>query len=438
MNRFIRIVFCFLFSSSFCLAQNSRITFPIFEDVSEHAGITATHRAIYDDKETMQGYLAIGQAWGDYDNDGWLDLYVANWSCFPECDPVDFARQQDRFYRNNGDGTFSDVTNHLDYDKTLGAGFITYWIDYDNDNDLDLYVINDYLHNPIGNVLWRNDGTGCQGWCWTDVSIEHGLMLIINGMGVDSADYDRDGDLDLYITDMVYQMHLMTGDDSGYFRNHSMQAGVAINTRPDHGVGWGTVFFDYDNDGWQDLYVAMTRYHQTFPELVTTFINPRPDLLYRNVGDGTFDDISRQSGTNAMLATLGVAYADYDRDGDLDLVTGNWDMGYRLYRNRTRENSNHNWISVKLIGDDQVNRDAVGSKVFIITDDGATQLQTVTIGSGLGGNNQRALHFGLGKTTIQMLRVVWTDGSECEMKDVAVNQQITIGYDETQICILRN
>lgn len=506
---------------------------PIFRDVSAEAGITATHRAIWDDTEAMQGYLAIGQAWGDYDrdgwldlfvtgnldpnalyrnngdgsfsvsehsqplslpdvpsggatwadfnndgwpdlyivnfganrlfrneggagftdvtlsagvgdtgkgtsaawgdydSDGWLDLYVTNWSCVPECDPVDFAAQGDRLYHNNGDGSFTDVTLTLDYALTLGAGFAPTFFDYDGDGDQDIYVVNDKLQNEIGNLLWRNDGAGCAHWCWSNASDESNADLLINGMGVDAADYDNDGDLDLYITDMVYTMYLLR-NDGGDFRSRAHSAGVAINLGPDSGVGWGAAFFDYDNDGWQDLYVASTEYFQTFPELETTFLNPRPDALFRNSGQFSFDDVSALSGIDQALATLGVAYADYDNDGDLDLVTGNWNSGYRLYQNQGGRNR---WLSVDLRGDGaDVNRDAVGSRVYVTTPDGVTRMQALRIGAGLGGNNQLPLHFGLGANVGADLRIVWSNGVECRLENVPANQRLRIQYGLTAGC----
>ncbi|MCY4020010.1 MAG: CRTAC1 family protein [Chloroflexi bacterium] len=506
---------------------------PFFRDVSAAAGITATHRGIWDDKETLQGYLAIGQAWGDYDrdgwldlyvtgnldpnvlyrnnqdgtfsvsqfsqslslpdiqsggvvwadydndgwldlyvvnygantlfrneagagfrdrtleagvgdtgkgtsaafgdynNDGWLDLYVANWSCFPECDPVDFSMQQDRLYHNNGDGSFTDVTATLGYKLTLGAGFAPGFLDYDGDGDLDLYVVNDKMQHEIGNVLWRNDGAGCGHWCFTDVSAASGTDLMINGMGLDASDYDNDGDLDLYITDMVYQMHLMMNDGAGGFRNRARSTGSAINMGPDEGVGWGAVFFDFDNDGWQDLYVATTQYFQTFPELEVSFMNELPDALFRNNRHRSFVDVSHASGIDTPLATLGVAYADYDRDGDLDLVTGNWNSGYRLYQNQGNDNR---WLALGLRGGADVNRDAVGSKVYLSTDAGSTQMQTVKIGSGLGGNNQPELHFGLGASTVADLRIIWSNGAECSLDDIPANQRLLLQYGVTAGC----
>ena len=523
----------FVFAAWLLVAQAQPEDSPLFRDVSAEAGIAATHRGVWDDKEAMQGYLAIGQAWGDYDRDGWLDLfvtgnldpnalyrnmgdgtfsvsehsaqlslpdtpsggvtwadydndgwpdlyivnyganrlfrneggtgfvdvtleagvgdtgkgtsaawgdydgdgwldmYLTNWSCFPECDPVDFSAQQDRLYHNNGDGSFTDVSASLGYALTTGAGFAPAFLDYDGDGDQDLYIVNDKLQNEIGNVLWRNDGAGCGHWCWTDVSRETGADLMINGMGVDASDYDNDGDLDIYITDMVYQMHLLMNDGAGGFRNRARSTGSAINLQPDNGVGWGATFFDYDNDGWQDLYVASTNYHQTFPELVVSFMNPRADALFRNDRHRGFLDVSAGSGIDQALATLGVAYADYDRDGDLDLVTGNWNSGYRLYQN---QGSASNWLSLDLRGGAEVNRDAVGSSVHLTTADGMTQWQTVTIGSGLGGNNQLALHFGLGAAVSADLRVVWSNGVECRFGAVPANQRLRLAYGVTAGC----
>ena len=386
-----------------------------FIDVTARAGVG----------DTGKGTSA---AWGDYDNDGWLDLVVTNWSCFPECEQVDFTQQADRLYHNNGDGTFTDVSATLGYAQTLGAGFAPGFFDYDNDGDLDLYVVNDKLQNEIGNLLWRNDGAGCGHWCWTNVSAGSGADLLINGMGVDVSDYDNDGDFDLYITDMVYTMYLLR-NDGGAFRNRAHSAGVALNFGPDQAVGWGAAFFDYDNDGWQDLYVAATNYHQTFPELEVSFMNARGDALFRNDGHGGFVDVGAAAGIAADLPTLGVAYADYDNDGDLDLVAGYWDSGYRLYENR----GGGRWLSLELRGGGDVNADAVGSAAYV-TAGGVTQLQTVRIGAGLGGNNQLALHFGLGAAASADLRILWANGVECALNGVAANQRLRVVYGVTAGC----
>ena len=152
----------------YVLAQGANVLFHNdggrgFTNVAEYAGVDDAGKA-------------STAAWGDYDKDGYLDLYVANWSCFPECDPMEFAPAQDRLFHNDGDGTFTDVTDMLEYEKLLGAGFTASFVDYDNDGDLDIYVVNDSFMNPpgLGNVLWRNDGPGCGGWCWVDAGEESG------------------------------------------------------------------------------------------------------------------------------------------------------------------------------------------------------------------------------------------------------------------------
>ncbi len=167
-----------------------------FSDVTEVSGIG----------DVGKGSAA---AWGDYDNDGLLDLYVANWSCFPDCDPIDPTLASDHLYRNRGDGTFAAVSRLMDEEKLRGSGFAAAFFDADNDGDLDIYVVNDKLHNPIGNVLWRNDGPGCGGWCFGEVSAEMGANIAKHGMGLAIADYDNDLDLDIYFSDMVESMALL-------------------------------------------------------------------------------------------------------------------------------------------------------------------------------------------------------------------------------------
>ena len=175
-----------------------------FADVTQEAGVG----------DTGKGQSA---AWGDFDNDGWLDLYVVNWTCMPDCKPIDFETHQDILYRNNGDGTFTDMSHTMAHDRLLGAGFAGSFLDYDNDGDLDIYVVNDEYANPIGNVLWRNDGPGCGGWCWHDAGPETGAGIVTSGMGLAVNDYDNDGDLDMYFSNMVRPMTLLTNDGIGNF-----------------------------------------------------------------------------------------------------------------------------------------------------------------------------------------------------------------------------
>ena len=365
------------------------------------------------------GDEADGQSatWGDFDNDGDLDLYVVNWSCSPDCGRPQ-SGDRDRLYRNNGDGTFDDVTHWLG-SKTTGAGFAATFFDYDNDGDLDLYVVNDEFIAPTGNVLWRNDGAGCGGWCFTDVSAETGADVRLMGMGLAVGDYDNDGDLDLYFTNagpMVLLQNL-TAQGEPRFVNVAPQAGVEHA----EGIGWGAVFVDCDNDGWLDLYVAES-------DVKGDGLPANP--LYHNNGDGTFTMLPpTDAGASDAGRSTGVAYADYNGDGWTDLVVGNFGRGYTLYRN-TRH-APHHWLRVRLVGGGPVNRDAVGAKVLLTTPDGVRQTRVVHAGSSLGAGHELALTFGLGVHTTADVRIIWPDGTEQTLANVRGDRAYTIAYPLT-------
>lgn len=389
-----------------------------FIDVTDKAGVG----------DTGKGESAT---WGDYDSDGFLDLYVVNWSCLPECNPENVNLSRDRLYHNGGDGTFTDVTELLVEEKTLGAGFSATFGDFDNDGDPDLFVANDKMANPIGNVMWRNDGPGCGGWCFTDVSEETGTNATLHSMGVASGDYDNDGDLDLYVSNMMSPMMLLKNKGLGNFADVTQQAGVGVNP-PGNAVGWGTAFFDVDNDGLLDIYLASSGmapgppgfYGGTAPDM-EDFHHPYADALFHNSGDGTFTDVSETLGENDE-PTMGLAYADFDNDGDIDFVKGNWNEGYRLFQNGAV--TDNKWLTVQLIGGGSVNRDAVGARVYVTDDDGQTQMQEVGSGSSLGAGHDPRLHFGLGRSGIKRVTVVWPGGLKQTFNDVQTNQFWTLTY----------
>lgn len=371
-------------------------------------------------------------AWGDYDNDGFLDLYVANWSCYPNCDPIDHSLNADRLYHNNGDGTFADVSDLLQFEKLLGAGFSASFVDYDNDQDLDIYVINDKLKNPIGNVLWRNDGAAsdtanCNNWCWTDVSAESGADIVLHGMGLAVGDYDNDLDLDLYFSNMVEPMALLQNRGDGTFDEVAKAAGV--NVGPSDAVGWGTSFIDFDNDSWLDLFLAATSFRHYDRELPPDGMHfPYRNFLFQNQGDTTFTDTSPPSWHTDPQRTMGFAYADYNRDGWVDYIVGNWNSGYRLYHNQGLAGQGNGWLTIHLSGGGPVNQDAIGARVYLTLSDGRTLLQEVKSGSSLGAGNDIALHFGLGKATADNAKIRWPNGIEHTLWDVPYNQRWEISY----------
>lgn len=387
-----------------------------FQDVTQAAGAG----------DTGKGTTA---AWGDYDGDGYLDLYVANWSCIPECPrPADPVLASDRLYHNNRDGTFTDVSGLLNAVKRQGSAFSASFVDFDNDGDPDIYVINDKAEQPIGNVLWRNDGPGCDGWCWHDASSETRSKIVKHGMGLAVGDYDNDLDLDFYFSDMVEPMALLEnlGDQ---FRDASKTAGVGVG--PGSVVGWGTAFFDFNNDGWLDLFLAST-------ELIWAqdlqrpegMLFPYPNPLFQNRGDGTFLDVTPTSWQQQPKPSMGVAYADYDRDGLVDFVVGNFGQGYILYRNAGLAGAENHWLTIRLEGRAPINSDAIHARVFVTTEDGLTRMQEVKSGSSLGAGNDTALHFGLGGSTSATVRVVWPDGTEDVVAEVAADRILDLSYGE--------
>ena len=389
-----------------------------FRDVTKQAGVG----------DAGKGTTAT---WGDFDGDSYLDLYVVNWSCFPECgDPISRANTMKR-------ATRSIAIAAMAPSRMLRICWITIccWArasapaspTIDNDGDADIYVVNDQFKNMLGNILWRNDGAGCGLWCFSEVSIEAGARTFIHGMGLAVGDYDNDLDLDFYFSDMVNGMVLLQNQGDGAFIDVADEAGVVVG--PSSAVGWGTVFFDYDNDSWLDLYLAATEFIQ-----FDIFSGPEGmmfayrDFLFKNRGDGTFADATPQDWLNNLKPSMGLAYADYDKDGFLDFVLGNWNEGYRLYRNTGAIGGSNNWLNIRLVGGGDINRDAIGARVTITTDDGRQLLQEVKSGSSLGAGNDTALHFGLGAATIRELRVRWPNGAEESLSDVAVNQFLEVVY----------
>lgn len=381
-----------------------------FEDVTEEAGVG----------DAGKGTTA---AWGDFNNDSYLDLYVTNWSCMPGCILTDFSGSRDVLYQNNGDGTLTDVSDTLIYEKLLGAGFSVSFVDYDNDLDLDIYVVNDKAVNPIGNVLWRNDGEGCSSWCWTDVSEESNTDSIAHGMGLAVGDYDNDDDMDFYFSNMVREMILLENLGDGTFDNVTREAGVHYVTGDS--VGWGTAFLDFDNDGWLDLYLAATGLSPIYGKAGMHF--EYPDMLYRNNQDGTFSSLPHDLfSVDDPLPTMGMSTADFNNDGWIDYALTVWDIGHLVYQNTGVYGVGNNWLSFTLVGSNDLPRDPLGTRITVTTTDGLRQTRELKSGSSLGAGNDLMLHFGLGTSTVDSVEVRWLDGNVDTYTGVPENQHCVI------------
>jgi len=362
---------------------------------------------------TGKGENSKSASWGDYDQDGYLDLYIANWSCYPRCGRP-MAGESDRLYHNNGDGTFRDVTALLG-SKVEGAGFVASFTDFDSDGDLDIYLINDEFINPIGNALWRNDGPGCGDWCFSEISALSNADTRLMGMGIATTDYDNDGDFDYYFSN-AGPMAFLQNQGDGTFRDVAGQIGLDAPLR----IGFGMIALDYDNDAWQDLYLAVPAYIGRD--------DVAANLLFHNNGDGTFSRVACNTGAADVGGTLGVAYADYNQDGWLDFLIGSFNQGYELFQNQAAASDKNHWLTFELRGGGPVNLDAVGTKI-ILTAAGVTQTQELQAGSSVSAGNELILHFGLGPAErASEINVIWPDGLVQTFENIPADQRVLLPY----------
>jgi len=319
--------------------------------------------------------------WGDYNRDGYVDLFVANWD-----------QSAQALYRNNGDGSFTEVNGEagIGYDAYVNIGL---WLDYDNDGDLDIFVSrwNDEPHR-----LWRNNGNGS----FTNVAAQAVLENTIKGQGAAVADYNNDGHLDIYLGSDIGPNLLFRNNGNSTFSEVAAAAGVDDERRTVD-CAWG----DFDHDGWMDLYTGNY---------------DAPNRLYFNNGDGTFTE---NSGVTADYArTIGTTIGDYDGDGFLDMYTGNSDQSNRLYHNQGT--SNH-WLYLELQGTAS-NRSAIGARVEVTA--GSLRL-TKEVSGGSGYCNQHALMlaFGLGANTqVEHVQVRWPSGLVENFENLASYQSLKL------------
>jgi hypothetical protein len=379
---------------------------------------------------------STGAAFLDYDNDGKLDLFVSNYVDFdldhlPEfgkgrtcqfkgvpvqCGPRGLPGSGDSLYHNNGDGTFTDVSKKAgvsDPNGYYGLGVIC--SDFDEDGFVDIFVAND----STPNFLYHNNGDGT----FKEIGFTSGTAVNESGseqgcMGVTLGDYDHDGKLDLFITNFDDEYNILYHNDGhNAFTDVSYAAKVAEVSLPY--VGWGTKFFDYDNDGWVDLFVANGH---AYPQ--RDHYRQR-ELLHHNNRDGTFSEVASQMGSPLMQERVrrGVAFGDIDNDGDVDIVVNDLDGSPQLLRN-DGGNSN-NSVLIKTVGV-KSNRDGIGARVKVVSGD-LTQIDEVRSGGSYISQNDLRLHFGLEKrTTVDLIEVRWPSGMIDRITDQSANRILTI------------
>jgi len=391
------------------------------------------------------GQVGMRQRWGsgcaflDYDRDGNLDLFVANYIDFdirtaplPEaagcaykgiqvaCGPPGLQGGKNLLYHNNGDGTFTDVSKKAGMWDTIGTYALSVQVaDLDNDGWPDIYVANDstaatYYQN-------QKDGT------FKDVAIEAGIAYSPDGkpqagMGVSVGDFNRDGLLDIVKTNFAGDtdsLYLNLGD--GTFEDHTYLSGLGLNTRY---LGWGVGFLDMDNDGWLDIFISNGH---VYPEVDGSHIDApyaEHKYLYRNLRNGQFEDVTAKAGPGITdpVAARGCAFGDYDNDGDIDVVVNCVNSYPQLLR--CDSEVKRNWIKIRAVGT-KSNRSAIGARISVTTQQGAepkplVQIEEVRSGGSYFSQNDLRIHFGLDAATkADLVEIAWPSGHVDRWKDLA-------------------
>ncbi len=400
-----------------------------FVDVSEAAGLI-----------TKKARWGAGCAFIDYDRDGYLDLFAANYIDFdlesaplPEsglcrykgipvaCGPPGLTGGKNVLYRNTGKGTFEDVSDRTGITRssgTYGLGVST--LDFNDDGWVDLYVAND--SNPSALYINQRDGT------FKDVAVEAGCAYSQDGkpqagMGVAVGDYDRNGTVDLFKTNFAGDTStLYANGGKGFCDDRTFAAGIGLNTR---WLGWGVGFVDLDNDGWLDLFIVNGHVYPEVERVKTEAGYKQRKVVYRNLGNGRFEDVSERLGppVTTPAAGRGAAFADLDNDGDIDVVVNNVHAAPDLFT-LTAPRDAH-WLTLKLVGTTS-NRSAIGSRVRLVSA-GGTQLQEVRGGGSYYSQNDLRPHFGLGRdAVVDRVDVRWPNGREERWTAPKVDQILTL------------
>jgi len=402
-----------------------------FTDVSEKSGVAGNGKR-----------WNSGCAFVDYDRDGKLDLFVANYidmdlatAPVPEsgpclykgvmvaCGPPGLLGGKNILFHNNGDGTFTDVsesTGILSANGTYGLGVLT--ADFDNDGWPDIYVAND----STASALYQNKKNGK----FTDIAMEAGCALSADGkpqagMGVSAADYDMDGNFDIVKTNFAGDTPSLYHNLGGAnFEDATFPAGLGKHTQY---LGWGCGFFDFDNDGWPDILLCNGHVYPEVEQLTTEAGYTQRKLLYRNLRNGHFEEVSLSAGPgiSTPTASRGCAFGDFDNDGDLDFVVNCVNAPPQLVR--CDSNNKNNWIKIRAIGT-KSNRSGIGARITCVIripkqEKPHTQIDEVRSGGGYYSQNDLRVHFGIGEAEkVELLEVRWPSGQTDSLKDLKPNQ----------------
>ena len=395
---------------------------------------------------------SVSASFVDVDRDGWLDLFVGNYLRYTAdtpkpcvspsgvadyCAPAGYRPLPDRLYRNRGDGTFVEITAEAGLRSTVieaadqprlrssfGPALGVATADYNGDGWMDIYVANDGTENQ----LWINQRDGT----FHDTALLAGVALSAEGdaegsMGVDAGDFDNDGDEDLFMTHLTKEGHnLYINDGTGSFEDRSRASGLGVPSLPY--TGFGTAWFDFDNDGWLDLLTVngTVRFVEELVRANDPFPFHQPKQLFRNLGNGLFEDVTAQAGRVFQLSEVGrgAAFGDIDNDGDIDVLIGNNNGPLRLLVNNV--GSQNHWIGLRLVGGTTTRRDMLGARVGVVLADGSTRWRRVRSDGSYASANDPRVIVGLGEATeVRRVQVRWPSGETEEWPDPAVDAWTT-------------
>ena len=397
-----------------------------FTDVTAQAGVTG-HFA------SGRKPWSVASAWVDYDSDGHLDLFVVNyldWSFAKNrlcgdpgkrlsCSPALYDGLPNMLYRNNADGTFTDVSTEAGIAAHIGKGMSAAIADYDEDGRPDIFVTNDSERN----FLFRN----VNGKRFEEVAVEAAVAFTEDGipvssMGLDFRDLNNDGRPDVTITALTNETYpLFVNEGGGLFvdATYSAQIGLSSNTMS----GWGNGVFDFDGDGWKDIFTANSHVSENL-ELYREHKYKLPNAVFQNRGDGTFEDVSGVAGLEAAAAHRGAAFGDLDGDGRVDAVVSAIGEPAEILYNVSEPA--RRWILLHLIGT-KSNRDGIGTQIKLTTESGAVQYNQVTTAVGYAGASDKRVHFGLeDDERIREIELRWPSGQVQVLEDIAADQVLEV------------
>ncbi len=391
-----------------------------FDEVSDRTGVA------------NKGLWSVGAAWLDYDRDGWLDLFVVNyldWSYEKEvacgnpkdayrtyCHPRHYAGLANRLYRNQGDGTFLDVSAATGIGAAIGKGMAVAVADYDLDGDPDLFVTNDTLPN----FLFRNE----EGERFREVALQAGVAFnddgrALSSMGIDFRDLDNDARPDVIVTALTNETFpLFRNLGNGLFADRTYPSRLGALT-VDRG-GWSCGFYDFDNDGRKDIFLANGDVQDNV-EVFSSRTSKQPNSVMRNLGDGSFAEFVLG---DRIGQHRGAAFGDLDGDGRLDIVVSRLGENAEIWHNASTATGR--WLAIQLEGSTS-NRDGLGARIRVVSQGGSAQWNHATTAVGYASSSANAVHFGMGDNeTARLVEIHWPSGQVQSLANVRTNRLVRV------------